>query len=127
MVGRFRNSPPETKVAIIQGLAGNRKFVDTILQAVEQGKISTTDIDAATLRQIQMAGNPSVGERIGKLWPQVKLIAGNKLEQIQKLEGELTAVELAKANLKNGRMLWDKHCATCHTNCLAKGRRWGLN
>ena len=114
MVGRFRNSPPETKVAIIQGLAGNRRFADVLLQAVEQGKIGTSDIDAATLRQIQMAGESAVGERIGKLWPNVKLIAGNKLEQIQKLESELTAVELAKANLKNGRLLWDKHCATCH-------------
>ena len=114
MVKRFSSSAPEIKVAIIQSLSGNRKFVGVLLDAVEQSKIAATEIDAATLRQMQMTGDPAVVDRIGKLWPHVRLIAGNKLPKIQELEKELSPAQLAKANLKSGKALWAKTCATCH-------------
>ena len=49
-----------------------------------------------------------------KTWGQIRVSSEEKKQQIEKLRAELTVDQLAQADKRQGRELFQKNCASCH-------------
>ncbi len=107
----FRNGVVEV---LLNSLASRREYLPVLFDAIESKHIEASLVNASLLRQMLMLDDPTISEKLGKLWPQTKLMGRERLTQIRALESKLTSDILAAADLGKGRVVWDKLCASCH-------------
>lgn len=82
------------------------------LQAVEAGRISPKDVSLEQLQQILRHGQEPLARLIEKHWGKVgALTTGEKQARIRSVEHMLN---LGKGDLRNGKVIFEKNCATCH-------------
>jgi len=104
----------DAKQDALQTLASRSTWGASLMDAVESNRIPRRDISAFTARQLQNLGNPSLNDRISKLWGEMRTTSADKKQLITKYRKLLTPAFVKKANLGTGRSLFQKHCANCH-------------
>jgi putative membrane-bound dehydrogenase-like protein len=114
LLQQYSKLSQSAKSAVIDVLAARPASANRLLDAVESGAISADDLQAFQLRQIQLSADKSVQARIEKLWPSLRLIEGNRLQQIADLREQLTVEALATGDLSKGQKLYEQSCAKCH-------------
>ena len=72
------------------------------------------DISVPIARQIQSLGDKDLSALLKKHWGEIRPIAADKVKRIKEYKGVLTKAFLAKADLPNGRALFNKTCGACH-------------
>lgn len=82
---------------------------------MDDGRVARTDVHAYHIRQLQRFENEALTSRIKEVWGEIRESAKDKIEHILKLKKSLAPAILAKADVSNGRMLFTKTCASCHT------------
>jgi putative membrane-bound dehydrogenase-like protein len=113
LIQQYATSSPEEKQDILATLTARPRYARALLDALDAKLIPSTDVLAptvVTLRQLQAA---DIKKRVAQRWGYGATTAALK-ERIARLQNQLTPATLKKANLQNGRVLFDKHCATCH-------------
>ena len=110
--GSFRNN---AKREAINTLVSRVAFASVLLDAVEEKKIARNAISAFQLRQMQSYGDDGINARVAKLWPELAEQSREKTERIAELRKLLTPETLSKADTSQGRLLFSKSCANCHT------------
>lgn len=113
LIQQYPTSTPEEKQDILATLTARPRYARALLDALDAKLIPGTDVLAptvVTLRQMQAA---DIKKRVAQRWGYGATPAALK-ERIARLQNQLTPATLKQANLQNGRVLFDKHCATCH-------------
>ena len=110
--GGFRN---EAMREAISTLVSRASFATVLLDAVATKKIDRNAVSAFQLRQMQNYGDDSISDRVAELWPELAEQSREKAERIADLRVLLSAETLAKADTSNGRLLFSRSCANCHT------------
>jgi putative membrane-bound dehydrogenase-like protein len=113
LIQQYPTSSPEEKQDILATLTARPRYARALLDALDAKLIPGTDVLAptvVTLRQLQSA---DIKKRVAQRWGSGATPAALK-ERIARLQNQLTPATLKQANVKNGRVLFDKHCATCH-------------
>ncbi len=113
LIQQYPTSSPEEKQDILATLTARPRYARALLDALDANLIPGTDVLAptvVTLRQMQAA---DIKKRVAQRWGSGTTPAALK-ERIARLQNQLTPATLKQANVKNGRVLFDKHCATCH-------------
>jgi putative membrane-bound dehydrogenase-like protein len=100
--------------SLVQSLVDRREFLPILFDAIESGRLPASSVTAASLRQMQLLGDPSVDEALHRLWPQTQMIGKDRIAQIQTLEAKLTPENLEAGVAGKGRATWNKLCASCH-------------
>jgi len=115
LIARFGSLSPATRAEAIVTLCARPTSALLLLNAVASGSIDRGQVPTFQVRQ--MLGFPagSVRGRVLDLWPALRAIPAAKRVQIEGLKARLTPSTLAAADLTNGRGLYVKSCATCHT------------
>lgn len=67
------------------------------------------------MRTLSNLDDPTINAWIAQSWGSVRATADDKKKEITRLKGVLTEEALAKADAHNGRALFTKTCAQCHT------------
>ncbi len=121
---------PDTPKVVLQQMqrldtAGQRECVSTLcsrgpyaaalLEAVGQGMVARSDISAYHARQLASLGDPQVDRLLAEHWGAIRETPAEKTAMIADLKSQLTEARLEKADLSNGRLMFKKNCATCHT------------
>jgi putative heme-binding domain-containing protein len=106
---------PEERSDAINVLASRPAFAHVLLDAVESGRVPRTDVHAYHVRQMLQLRDDRLAERIRQAWGEVRSTSEEKKKRIAHYKSQLTADVLAKANLGNGRRIFDSTCASCHT------------
>jgi putative membrane-bound dehydrogenase-like protein len=95
-------------------LVSRAPFAEKLLDAVESGKVARSDVHAFHVRQMVSLNDKPLVERINKSWGKVGTSSEEQQQAIEKYKSQLTKKELAKADVSQGRLHFNKHCLACH-------------
>lgn len=115
LVARYKGLQTQAKLEIISTLVSRPTFARVLLSAVKDEKIPRGEVSAFQLRQMQNLGDPAISDEVKKLWPELEQQSKEKAELIAALRTKLTPETLAKGDASQGRLLFSKSCANCHT------------
>jgi putative membrane-bound dehydrogenase-like protein len=110
--GGFRN---DAKREAINTLVSRVAFATVLLDAVAEKKIARDSVSAFQLRQMQSYGDDAISKRVAQQWPELAEQSREKAERIAELRKLLSSETLAAADTSNGRLLFSRSCANCHT------------
>lgn len=101
----------EDAIATLVSRAG---FAQQLLDAIDSGDVSRTDVHAFHVRQMVSLGDEPLVERISKSWGKVGTSTEDQQLAIAKFQSLLTGDLLAEADTSHGRLMFNKHCSACH-------------
>jgi putative heme-binding domain-containing protein len=99
---------PQVRATAAETLFARPASIHAFLDAVEKGKIKTGEIDPARIKLLQVFADTKIRERAEKLFKGTELSA--RKEVVAAYQKSLDM----KGDVKNGKDLFKKHCATCH-------------
>lgn len=105
---------PAERAEAINTLSSRESFAKALLEAVKEERIPRRDITPFSARQIQAYKSPEV-QRLVEALGSVREITGDKAEQVARYKKLLTQEALGQANLRRGRAVYERSCASCHT------------
>ena len=105
---------PEQRTVAINTLVSRVQYAQVLVRALGAKQLKPADISAFQARQLMALGDASISSQVRAMWGDVRQTSGEKRKAIDKLRNTLTPI-LAKADLANGKALFAKTCATCHT------------
>lgn len=106
---------PEEKRAALSLLAGRASYAQALLAAVKSGQVPATDVDAAVIRQLRLLNDDAINQLVATQWGSAHESAEATKQEIARWKGLLTPAKMASANASNGRAVFARTCATCHT------------
>ena len=115
LVSKFGGFRDDAKREAINTLVSRVAFATVLLDAVAEQRIARDSVSAFQLRQMQSYGDDTISGRVAKLWPELAEQSREKAERIAQLRKLLSSETLAKADTSNGRLLFSRSCANCHT------------
>ncbi|MST01301.1 MAG: c-type cytochrome [Pedosphaera sp.] len=86
-----------------------------LLGAIDAGKISAKDVTADLVRQLRGFKQPELAKRVEQYFGVARATDADMLKEIATLKKFLEAKAARADNLSNGRVLYTKICAQCHT------------
>ncbi|MBN9123033.1 MAG: c-type cytochrome [Planctomycetes bacterium] len=105
---------PEEKLDAVQTLASRVSFAKELLDAVEKGAVPRADVPVTAARQVLSLNDKLTSARLEQVWGKIASASKERAALIKKWKGVLTDDALAKADVANGRLLFNKNCAACH-------------
>ena len=102
------------KTDAVQSLASRPKWANALLEAIEKGAIPRADVPLVAARQIIALNDKATTDRLEKVWGKIQPASKEKAALIKQYKAKLPSEEIKKADLANGRVLFTKHCASCH-------------
>jgi putative membrane-bound dehydrogenase-like protein len=114
ILARYAELTPEEKQDALATLAARRESARQLLEALEKKVVVRSDVSAYLARQLYALGDREVTDRLRAVWGDVRDTSPQKQEQIARYKAMLTPTFLKKADLGNGRLLFQKTCQQCH-------------
>ncbi|HND55250.1 MAG TPA: c-type cytochrome, partial [Pirellulaceae bacterium] len=115
LLDRWNQFTAEDQRAALETLVSRAPYARALLDAVAAGKLRRQDLSAWHARQIRTLGDESLSKKLADVWGEVRETAEDKRKLLTQYREQLTPESLAKANLNNGREVYKKTCANCHT------------
>jgi len=111
LLTRYEALPAGDKAEVILALSGRRSTAQPLLQALRRGAIPKREVSAFAARQLQRVLGPAFAD----FWGPVAQPDGDKQADIAHFKRILTEAELARADLRHGRAVFERTCSACHT------------
>ena len=105
----------EEKSVALDTLASNKSGVVAIQEAVDKGKISSEDLSAQLVRQMQGMGDEEVNQWISENWGSVRKSTAEKETEMAEHRKFLSEQAIMEADASKGRLVYSQRCAACHT------------
>jgi putative heme-binding domain-containing protein len=99
---------------VVQTLSSRPSYALALLDAIDKKQVPRRDVSPFIARQIQNLKNPQVSERLAKVWGVIQPASKERTALTAKYKGLLTPDYMKKADLSQGRLVFEKNCATCH-------------
>ncbi len=117
LLGAFETMSSDLKRDALATLCSRPAYADALLAAVEQKKLPSAALTADLITQLRNLKQPSLNERIGKVWGAVRETPEEKAQEIERLKKLLTSKPKAenRADVALGRAVFAKTCQNCHT------------
>lgn len=103
------------KADAIATLASRPAYALALLDAMEIGHVPRRDLSAFAVRQLLAFKDKELSERLTKVWGSIRPPSAEKSALLAKYKAMVPADALKKADRKNGRLLFSRTCASCHT------------
>ena len=111
----YRQFHPTERGQLLSVLVSRPSFARALLDAVSDGKIPRAAISVFHARQIRNLNDRALNEKLAQVWGELRENPGDKQQLIAKWKAQLTPAQLAKADLSQGRVVFNTACAACHT------------
>jgi len=105
---------PAERADAVLTLASRPNFALALLNAVAEDRVPRADLSAFTVRQLAGMKDDGVKARLAEVWGEVRATSQDKRALIGKFKPLLAADKLTAADRSQGRLLFTRHCATCH-------------
>jgi len=115
LVKAYRQFHPSERGQLLSALVSRATFASALLDAVAEGKIPRADISAFHARQIRSLNDPPLNKELAENWGELRDSPEDKQRLISGWKVQLTPATLAKADLSQGRLIFNTACAACHT------------
>lgn len=103
------------KQIALHTLASRASWSALLLDSVADGNIAPSEITAYTARQIRSLNNAALTSQLAGLWGEVRESPRDRVKQIESIKRWLDTDQIDRADLATGKLLYTKHCASCHT------------
>jgi putative membrane-bound dehydrogenase-like protein len=115
LVGSYRQFHPSERGQLLSALVSRPNFARALLDAAAEGRIPRSDISAFHARQIRSLNDPALNRKLAEIWGQLRDSPTDKQQLIARWKAQLTPAALVKADLGQGRSVYNTTCAACHT------------
>ncbi|HLN30529.1 MAG TPA: PVC-type heme-binding CxxCH protein [Gemmataceae bacterium] len=113
VLAMYPQLPPDLRPRAQTLLCGRLASARDFLRAVDRGRIDAKEVPFDQLRRIMLHNDEELNQLVQKHWGSVgKETAGAKRARINSIKHMLG---MAPGDLANGKQLFQKTCATCHT------------
>ena len=98
----------------VQTLASRLAWAAALLDAVDAGTLDPSDIGAFAARQMQNLGDKKLTARLTATWGDLRKPSKDKEKAIAGFRKKLTPDSIAAADPRQGRVVFQNLCASCH-------------
>ncbi|MBI1374705.1 MAG: c-type cytochrome [Phycisphaera sp.] len=99
----------------VSTLTSRPAYANALLDAMEAKKLPRSDVPAFVARQLLGLNDAKLTERLEKVWGKVRETSADKKALQEKFRKLLTPKAVASADKSNGRAIFTRTCAVCHT------------
>jgi putative heme-binding domain-containing protein len=110
----YRAFHPSERPSAMETLVSRPAFARALLDQIAAGKIPRNDLTPFHARQILSLGDPAVAKRLSEAWGEIRLSTTDRRDRIATLKSRLDTPTLARADLGQGRTVFNRVCASCH-------------
>ncbi len=110
LLQRYPSLDPADKAEVILTLSGRRSTAQPLLAALRRNTLPKRDVSAFAARQLVRVLGPAFAD----FWGPVAQPDENKQQDIARYKRVLTDAEFARADVRRGRVLFERTCAACH-------------
>jgi putative heme-binding domain-containing protein len=103
-----------SKEAAIDALIARPSSAKVLVEALEQNKIPPTDVSVEQARQIVALKDKELLRRFEQVWGSARPSSADRLQTIKAWQRDLDPSRISKADLTNGRLVYQKNCGNCH-------------
>ncbi len=114
MAQSFKTFHQSERGAVIEALVSRPAFAAALLDEMAKGKIARDNLSAFQARQIRSFGDPKLTRRLVEVWGEIHDSSQDKTRLMVELKGRLTFDVLSKADIGQGRVVFNAVCANCH-------------
>jgi putative membrane-bound dehydrogenase-like protein len=114
ILARYGDFKDAEKADAVQTLSSRPAYALALLDAVEKCDVPRTDLSAFTARQLVGLKDKTVTERVTKVLGAVRPASEGKAALMAKYKALLTPDYVKRADLSQGRVVFQRTCATCH-------------
>jgi putative membrane-bound dehydrogenase-like protein len=112
---RFPNFTAEERTDALNTLASRPSFARALLAAVAAKKFAAQEVSADIVRQLRNLKDKDVSKRINEAWGVVRDSPAERVKAIADTKKMLTTAPQMPPDLVQGRAIFNKTCAQCHT------------
>ncbi len=120
ILNRFAYLRPEGKYAAINTLVSRQPWAMQLLDAVNDNRVPKHFIFAWHARQMNNFGDTKLSARLSEVWGEIRESSAQKRQQMTTVSKLIS--QPGEPKLENGKALYEKHCASCHTLYGAGGK-----
>ena len=102
------------KTIAVATLASRKLYARALTEALAKGTVRREEIDVPAARQIKALNDPQTIVALNEHWGTLQPSTGDKEKRMSVYKKFLTTKYLAKADLVNGRRLYNRSCSACH-------------
>jgi putative membrane-bound dehydrogenase-like protein len=114
IAGAYGSFHPSERAFAVDALVSRPVFAYELLDQIAKGRIARGDVSASQARQIRAFSDAALTDKLTSVWGGFRDSPKDKQDLMAKLKADFTKETLEKANASAGRVLFTKHCATCH-------------
>jgi len=115
IIKRYSKLSAFEKPDAVQTLVSRPAYASALLDAVESGVVARSDLNAYTVRQVANMNDKDLVAKLQKVWGDVRPTDKDKQQKIKDYKQFFAADQIEKADLTNGKVVYTKTCAACHT------------
>ena len=98
----------------IATLTSRKSYAHDLLDRIATGRVPRTALHAYNIRQLLSFKDDGVRRRLEQIWGEISDPSDDKLARISELKRSCDVQRLADADQRQGRQLFQEHCANCH-------------
>lgn len=114
LLKNFWKLPKDARADAVAALTVREPWALALLDEVEKGEVPKDLVTASDARQMSSLGSKKVDERLSEVWGTIRTTPAVVRADIERMRGQLTPDVLSKADLTNGRGLYNRLCSNCH-------------
>ncbi|MEM6472307.1 MAG: c-type cytochrome [Planctomycetota bacterium] len=111
LLSRYPQLDTQQRRAVIETLASRRVYADALLEAIQLGIVSRTEVPTHVARSLA----DMLGERFTDVFGTVRAVAEDRVRLLAKYKEVCSPKAMETANASRGRVVFQKTCAACHT------------
>jgi putative membrane-bound dehydrogenase-like protein len=124
LLSRWKGYSPAERAEVINTLSARPSTAKAMLEAIRNGKIAPSDVSAFHARQIQSFGDGDLTALLSEVWGEIKSSSAERKAWMDAWRQKMDIEFVEKADLGNGRALFQQHCSNCHV-MYGVGKRIG--
>ena len=114
LLNRSKGFNPAERGEMINTLASRPSYAKALLSAIRDKTVSANEVSAFHARQIRSFDDNTLNQELSETWGEIRGTAEDKRKLMDQLRSDLSADAMAKSDLRAGRALFQKTCASCH-------------
>ncbi|HWL07912.1 MAG TPA: PVC-type heme-binding CxxCH protein [Planctomicrobium sp.] len=125
----FQSTLPDEhglREASFRVLASRGVWTTQLLDLIERNHLPARAVPHDIVQQLRLHPDEQLQERINRIWGRTRESSEEKTAEIARVRKLLTGTSATEANMAQGKQLYTKHCATCHT-LFSEGGQIGPN
>lgn len=115
ILSRYPRFDLHARRAAVSTLAGRLDYAAKLVAAVRAGTVSVKELTAATARQLRDLGDRNINSFVDEIWGVARTSPKEKTDLMAKYKALLTDDRVRSADASQGRAVFARTCAQCHT------------